>query len=173
MKCDVCGRNTAVIFLQLTADGANANGSLSGSTTSDVHLCEECAKKRGLSSGPDASELSLGGIFNDIMEGAAASAQSGNACPTCGLSAKDLRKRLIAGCPECYTHFRSEIVSALRREGIEISYKGPLPAKLDSFVAPKVDPERLRSDLKKALEREDYELAAYYRDRIMALGEKP
>lgn len=172
MKCDLCAQGTAVVFLQLTDGGTAANDPLSGSTTSELHLCEDCAKKRGLSTGPDAGELSLGGIFNDVLDGTQTSGQKA-ACPTCGLTARELRKRLVAGCPDCYSHFREEIVTALRREGIEIAYKGPLPARPDSFAARKADPERLRADLAKALEREDYELAAYYRDRIAALGDKP
>lgn len=172
MKCDLCGEKTAVIFLQLSADGASRNGVLAGTTQTDLHLCEECAHKRGISTGLDASSLSLGHIFNDIMDGTTLAERKENACPTCALSENDLRKRLRAGCPECYTHFRAEIVSVLRREGIEISYKGPLPAKPESFTTPKPDPERLRFELKKAIDHEDYELAAYYRDRLMVLGEK-
>jgi protein arginine kinase activator len=171
MKCDMCGERTAVVFLQLTADASPDRPGIAA--VSDVYLCEECAKKRGLATGTDGGERSLGGIFSDIMDVATASDPKGSACPTCGMTARELRKRLCAGCPDCYSHFRPEIVSSLRREGIEISYKGPLPSKPESFVVPKADPDRLRSDLKKALEREDYELAAYYRDRIMALGERP
>lgn len=161
MKCDMCRERTAVIFVQ----------QISRDSSVELHLCEACAKLRGFSTTENKIDISLGGIFHDVVDSRSSGEVKENTCPVCGFSLQDIRKQLRTGCADCYQHFRGEIISILRREGFEVSYQGALPTKLEAFVTPKADPENLRKELQKALEHEDYELAAYYRDRLKTLGE--
>jgi protein arginine kinase activator len=160
MKCDICRERTAVIFVQqITKD-----------SSVELHLCESCAMARGFSTTGNKIDISLDGIFQDVIGNPDAHAKADNVCPGCGFSLKEIKKQLKAGCAECYQHFRGEIVSTLRHEGFEVSYRGPFPAKLEAFVTPKADPENLKKELQKAIDHEDYELAAYYRDRLKTFG---
>lgn len=161
MKCDMCREGVAVIFVQ----------QISKNSSIELHLCESCAKTRGFSTTENKIDISLGGIFHDMVANPASKSAKDAACPVCGFTLQDIRKQLRVGCADCYQHFRGEIVSIMRHEGVEVSYQGPLPARLEAFVTPKADPENLRKELQKAIEREDYELAAYYRDRLKTLGD--
>ncbi|HNY20727.1 MAG TPA: UvrB/UvrC motif-containing protein [Treponemataceae bacterium] len=161
MKCDICGERPAVIFIQ----------QVSKDSTLELHLCEQCAKERGVSTSDSRVDISLGNIFSGLMDGNQKGDGNTSVCPSCGISVMEIRKNHRAGCAECYSHFRSEIVSGLRSEGVTLSYEGTLPAKLESFNQEKNDPGYLRKELQQAIESENYELAAYYRDRLKAFGE--
>ncbi len=164
MKCDVCREKPAIIFVQQVSRGSSI----------ELHLCETCAQERGFSTSENKIDVSLGGLFSGILDnnlnGSMDGAAKTNACPACRIALADIKKFHKAGCAECYQHFRGEIVSLLRREGIEVSYTGPLPVKLEAFRTSAVDSENLKKELQKAIEQEDYEMAAYYRDRIRAFG---
>jgi protein arginine kinase activator len=160
MKCDICRDRDAVIFVQQVSKGSSI----------ELHLCETCAKERGFSANGNKIDISLGGLFSGIQEGAKANGGPEYACQTCGFTLADVRKHRRVGCSDCYRQFRAEIISLLRQEGIDPSWSGSLPAKLEAFKTPEPDPESLRKELTRAIEREDYELAAYYRDRLRALG---
>lgn len=162
MKCDICRRKSAVIFVQQVS----RDGSI------ELHLCEECARERGFTTGESKMDISLGGIFSGITEGSADAGKLISSCPQCGTALSEIRKTGRAGCAECYHAFQAEIIGILRKDGIDFSYTGPLPAIHEAFQNERVAPENMREELRKAIEREDYELAAYYRDRIRALGDK-
>lgn len=160
MICDICRDRPAVIFVQQVTKNSNI----------ELHLCEECARERGFSTTENKIDISLGGLFSNILDEGAGTRP--RVCPACGFSFADIRKLRKAGCADCYRQFRGEIVSLLRSDGVEIGYTGPLPGKLEPFAGPRDDEDQLRRELRKAIEREDYERAAYFRDRIRAIGEK-
>jgi protein arginine kinase activator len=139
-------------------------------TSIELHLCEQCARERGFSTTGNKIDISLGGLFSGVADGSAEVAGKAQTCPVCGFTVSDIKKLNKAGCADCYRHFRGDIISILRRDGIELAYTGPLPVKLEAFRATSVDPENLRKELQRAIDQEDYELAAYYRDRIRAVG---
>ncbi len=156
MKCDVCRERPAVIFVQQVSRGSSI----------ELHLCETCAQERGFSTIENKIDVSLGGLFSDILDGTIDAAGQVAACTVCGYTLSDIKKHRKAGCADCYRQFGAEIISLLRRDGLELSYTGELPAKLESFQTPPVDPENLRKELQRAIEQENYEMAAYYRDRL-------
>lgn len=164
MICDVCREKPAIIFVQQVSRGSSV----------ELHLCESCARDRGFATGENKIDVSLGGLFSGILDNSLNTSIDGSgklhACPTCLLTIADIKRQLKAGCPDCYRHFPGEIVSLLRAEGIEMRYTGALPPKLEAFRSPDPDPVNLKKELQKAIEHEDYEMAAYYRDRIRALG---
>jgi len=160
MKCDICRDRPAVIFVQ----------QVSRDSSVELHLCEVCARERGFSTNENRIDISLGGIFSNLADKSRDNQESAPQCPVCGFTFQDIRKRRKTGCAECYRQFRAEIVTLLRQEGIEIAYSGELPEKASSPVSPKVNPDILKKELQKAIEQENYELAAYYRDRLRTLG---
>jgi len=160
MKCDICRERNAVIFVQQVSKGSSI----------ELHLCEVCAKERGFSATGSKIDISLGGLFSGILDSKGNSDSGDYACPVCGFTLADIRKHRRAGCADCYRQFRAEIISMLRQEGIEVSWSGSLPVKLEAFRALAPDPENLKKELARAIGREDYEMAAYYRDRLRALG---
>lgn len=162
MKCDICQDRPAVIFVQQVS----RDGSI------ELHLCEICAKDRGFATSENRMDISLGGLLSGILENPSITDSTSQACPVCGMTVFEIKKQHRVGCTDCYRHFRGEIISLLRKEGFELSYAGPLPATAQKISSPTIDPENLKKELKKAIEKEDYEMAAYYRDRIKTFGEK-
>ena len=160
MKCDICRERPAVIFVQQVSKGISI----------ELHLCEKCAKERGFSTTGNKIDISLGSLFSEILENADGKTAKTGACPNCGCTITDIRKNHKAGCAECYAYFTGDIISILRSEGVELSYTGEFPVTPENFRV-RQDTENIEKELQRAVEHEDYELAAYYRDRLKSLGE--
>ncbi|ULQ59938.1 UvrB/UvrC motif-containing protein [Brucepastera parasyntrophica] len=164
MKCDICRTRPAVMFVQQVSKGS----------TIELHLCDVCAKERGFTQQNGHSDLSLSNLFSNILNKKDAQINTGqDVCPDCCFSFSDIKKFRKAGCSSCYSFFRTEIISLLRGEGIEISYTGPLPEKTKKVYTRHNNPNNLKKELAKAIQQEDYEMAAYFRDRLKSLGVEP
>ncbi len=159
MKCDICRERNAIIFVQ----------QVSRNSSVELHLCETCALERGYPVNENRIDISLGGLFSGILKNQEGAPRQ-PACPACGNTLENLRKSRRAGCADCYRLFSAEIRSVLRSEGIQGVFTGSLPERLEAFTPRTPDPENLKKELDRAIEHEDYELAAYYRDRLRALG---
>ncbi len=158
MKCDICGINDAVLFVQ----------QVSANKTVELHLCFDCARKRGLHMPGKNAGDTLSNLISSLMQEGLNQSQNA-ACPVCGRTLNDLKKQKFAGCPECYTVFKSEIFSILKGEGMEGTYHGMLPKQLANFHSVLNDRMILQAKLADAVAVEDYEKAALYRDRLKAL----
>lgn len=95
-------------------------------------------------------------------------------CPVCGLSEEEVRATHKLGCPNCLIFFRNlirdmliEKFSALAQPGEEVE-----KAILETREACSNSPKYLNMLLEDAVEREDYESAIYYRDKIKSLKDK-
>lgn len=161
MKCDICHERTAVIFVQQVSRGNSV----------ELHLCEQCARERGFSTDANRVDISLGGLFSGLAEGRVEEHETGPVCPTCGCSLQAIKRSRRVGCADCYVRFRAEIVAILRQEGIETSMPSVAEASRERALSDVPDAGTLRRELQRAIEQENYELAAYYRDRLRSLGE--
>ena len=158
MKCELCKENDAVIHIQ----------QIIGSETKEVHLCEGCAHKNGISSDNDKIELSLTELLNGLIDFSPRTKRQ-ESCPNCRTRLKDFRKSGMLGCPDCYSAFRDEIVSYLEEIAGTVGHRGKYPKRLKAFKALLVDKEILKKRLGEAVAAEDYEAAASLRDRINVL----
>jgi protein arginine kinase activator len=162
MKCEICGGRDAVIHIQQVI----------GKERVDLHLCEECAVERGITSSQDRIELSISNLLNGLVEVRSKKAKKSSvpqACPRCGSTWEVVNKRQRMGCPECYTTFHREIRQALRKLLGKSQHRGRLPKRLSTYKTVLVDMVKLKEGLEEALKREDYEKAARIRDRIREL----
>ncbi|MDR2897851.1 MAG: UvrB/UvrC motif-containing protein [Spirochaetaceae bacterium] len=165
MKCDICGTREAVLFIQETTKSSSV----------ELHLCTACAKERGIMTGDEKKqkiEFSLGHILSGMFtNGKEKQPELQQNCPGCGLTLPDIRKKRGAGCPECYTTFKAEILGILRSTGAAPAYTGSLPKKLAHFQSRLTDRMTLQTRLQTAISAENYEMAALYRDRLRILDE--
>ncbi len=162
MKCDICGIRNAVLFVQ----------QVSATRTVELHLCVECAKERGINVAGKNVEVAFNNLLSGLLQNSELAnqiSQPSSVCPVCGKTLADLRRTKTAGCPECYTVFKSEIFSILKSHGIEGTYHGGLPKKLAHFRSVLTDRMMYQEKLAEAVAVEDYEKAAVYRDRLKAL----
>lgn len=162
MKCEICSLKDAVIHIrQIQKD-----------TVHELHICEECAREKGLIREED-SELPIANLLSGLLEGqdVTGAASGKEACPRCGMKAADFRKQGKLGCPECFTAFEKDVRAIVSQMAARPRHTGKVPQTLvlEKPVSPAED---LREELRVAVEREEYELAARLRDRLRDLEEE-
>jgi protein arginine kinase activator len=164
MLCDICSKNPATVHLTEIVDDQ----------MSELHLCEECARKKSsqMESQFGLSDLLAG--LADFEKPAEEKEMASFKCPNCGLTYKDFKKVGRFGCGECYTTFRKFLTPLLKRIHGSGMHCGKCPVKVTTGrpSKKKVDIQELRCRLQKAIEMEAYEEAAKIRDQIKELQEK-
>ena len=159
MKCDICKINDAVIFLQ----------EVRGNEKKQLHLCMECATKKGIPT-PTPGEtfnpekISLEKIISAMSEK--------RSCKVCGRSLDDIKRYRAVGCPACYSNFNAEIKELLIGSNEEKNYSGTFPKHVSDGRSYLQDRVILQEKLAESVAREDYEKAAIYRDKIKELDKK-
>ena len=164
MLCADCGLNKATVhFTQIVND-----------ETETFHLCAECAQKRGLKTTPVSSQMPLSDFLSEMGAPIFTKATNVNrACPRCGCTFRQFRKTGRLGCAHCYITFEQEMSALLRKihgsnQHVGISDTESV-GELDESESELLD---LRRELRRSVEREEYERAAELRDRIVKLEEE-
>lgn len=150
--CDECGKNPANIHLT----------QIMQNETHVSHLCEECAKKKGISI--------------SINDDAGASAQQVTApvvdktCRHCGYTYENFRSKGWLGCSDCYDAFQKEIDELLIQMHGSTVHKGKqyMP-RFRTQQALGGEVKRLRQELAIAIKNEAFEQAATIRDAIHSI----
>ncbi len=160
MMCDNCKQNDAVITLtQPTPSGV----------VNTLHLCEKCAAERGVEPTSSIPKTALGTLMLNMHKQTAPVPIGTDRCAFCGSSLRDFKDTERLGCARCYTTFEGSLRDLLRRlhgnsKHVGKSYQAP-----DSDGAPMVSLRaELQDRLKRAVESEQFELAAKLRDQIKA-----
>lgn len=91
-------------------------------------------------------------------------------CCGCGSTYEDIRKSQNIGCAECYYTFAEEFRDSLKKHGIKETYRGSLPKRLKGYNSTLVDKMTMQIKLEEALQAEEYEKAALYRDYLRVLN---
>ena len=159
MKCDVCKKNEAIIFVR----------NISGQLDVELHLCHACAKTRNVAIPGKDQEVSLSSLLSAEIQNALNYSPGTKFCSSCGQSALSLSQTKKAGCPHCYIALKKEIISLLKTENMYPSYIGTTPKQHEHFDSNLNERLRLQASLEKAIEVEDYEQAAYIRDKLKLL----
>jgi protein arginine kinase activator len=166
MLCDHCGERPAAIHLT----------QIEGNSVTTAHLCEQCAAEKGVHTGTTVSKLPLSGLVASVGHGAAAALPAdadAGACAFCGATLQDFRETGRLGCAHCYATFEPQLRDLLRRIHGGHHHTGKLYLAVPVGGAAPVDTPRvldeLRDRLRRAVQAENFELAAELRDRIKAL----
>ncbi len=156
MRCEVCGTKEAAIHIQ----------QIIGSKVVDLHLCNSCAYRKGISSDDEKFELSITHLLKGLVTSGTSDTRRKVVCPSCGMSFKIFQKEGKLGCSECYGVFRKKISLLLGNIAEITNHKGKYPSKLLQYKSLLIDKEILREKLETAVQQEDYETAAVMRDKI-------
>jgi protein arginine kinase activator len=157
--CQFCKKNVATVHLTELVEGKKQ----------EIHLCEQCARKKGLSL---KKQLSLQDLLTSLMEQKKENipeALLSIKCPVCGLTFREFRESGRLGCPQDYQVFKEGLKLLLERIHGSSKHVGKVPTRIDSDTAKKRALLDLRSQLEEAIHREEYERAAELRDRIRTL----
>ncbi|RKX79984.1 MAG: hypothetical protein DRP87_01145 [Spirochaetes bacterium] len=157
MICEFCEEREAVIHVK----------QIVGYESFDVHLCEDCAHKRGISNITDKREPSLSSLLSGLIS--SDSERDRKSCPKCGSQYFEIRETGRLGCTECFVIFDREIGAFLEEMTGSKNHMGKYPKKLKAYKTLLIDRQLMKEKLSKAVKNEDYELAAYLRDRINEL----
>ncbi len=157
MKCDVCHEKDAVIFVR----------QVTNSSTKELYLCADCAEKKGITENSSNANFTLGGLLGNLLGNQ--KSEKNKVCPTCGRKFLHIQKEKTVGCPECYTVFKDELREILKGMGVTKSYSGSLPNRLENFKSSLTDRVMLQEKLQCAIQEENYEKAAIYRDKLKML----
>ena len=160
MKCDNCNKPATVHLTEIK-----------GGKKFEKHLCESCAAaSEGM---PVKGHTPINELLtNFVMAHSGMQKELGVACEHCGVTWAEFRQHGLFGCEHDYDLFEKELTPLLQRahEGAT-HHVGKTPAKGDQPpAAPKkrknVDLAKLKKELAKAVENEEYERAAQLRDAI-------
>ncbi|MCA1950938.1 MAG: UvrB/UvrC motif-containing protein [Treponema sp.] len=169
MLCDICGKREAIVFIHQVGAGGQT----------ELHLCSQCAYEHGLQN----LEGDIGKALSDLLKKlpldkvpASGLSPLGKTkkkypeqCPFCGLSLPDLKKQGLAGCETCWNVFGDLlVVPHVKKQGPQ-QHRGRFSLQVSDAIAQKQELEQLKNLLQAAVDREDYEQAAMYRDRIRIL----
>lgn len=173
MKCQACQQKPATVHLTEIVQKSKR----------ETHLCEECARDKGVSFTHSFSVKEyLGGLSKDEAEDEPAvppaPAASPEApperfppCPSCGLTYEQFRQTGRFGCAEDYTHFRAALMPLLEKIHGKRSHTGRVPDRIGERLEHQRRLAQLQQALEAAVEAENYERAAELRDAIATLAE--
>lgn len=178
MKCEKCGKNEANVYYKETINGV----------TKEMHLCNDCAEKENIGAAFETSFPSMeqfwsdpfhsflgggfGSLWNDMLPTPKALNAVGTerACPTCGMTERQLRQTGRVGCPDCYKTFSDMLNPYMQKIHGADRHIGTSP--IERQRQEKNPVEALQAQLKQAIAEENYEQAAKLRDEIRRIGGK-
>jgi protein arginine kinase activator len=164
MLCDNCKEREAIINLTQVEHDSKVT----------LHLCEQCAQQKGVETGGAVMKSPLGNFLGALGKGAALvpAGTDGVRCPACGSSLRDFRDTGRLGCDQCYVAFDAHLRDLLRRlhgSSQHVGERYEVPGEAGAEPDPRSRLLELKAQLRRAVEGEDFELAAELRDQIRVL----
>ena len=166
MMCEDCGANPAVFhFVTITND-----------EKTERNLCPACMNKYKKNL-PGFDIKNLAGILNNLIEGKKTGSKKEEidpetaaiTCQQCGMTYGEFRKCGMLGCAQCYKAFHDPMNALLQRIHGNTQHAGRIPDGEHSGTSIRMNIDRLKVQLQKAVAAEEYEQAAKLRDAIRAL----
>jgi protein arginine kinase activator len=159
-KCEKCSVNPATVHItEILSEGK----------FEEHHVCEPCYPKylqdsQGKPAGSKALTSDTGGDLDEALFGQ-------QVCPDCGIKFVDFRNSHRLGCARDYQVFQTELMPLLENIHGETRHCGKTPRNYPKNKQAEAELVQLRQRLKRAVEREDYEEAAWLRDQIRIVEE--
>ncbi len=162
MKCKYCNKPATIHITEI----------IEGSPQ-EFHLCDEHAREHIASGAVAPSKPKQP---QEHMAALAAASSTGDlsrldaqACPACGITFREFRQSGRLGCAHDYEAFKDELLPLIENIHGATQHCGKVPSGAPETIARTSQLLHLRRQLKEAIDREDYELAAEIRDKIREL----
>jgi protein arginine kinase activator len=173
MICQICQKNAASVHVTEIVEVQNT-GEGSAAVRKEVHeqhLCEVCAANVDLPHAP-AMKQSKADIWKLLQLSAQQTRKRGGpACPDCGMSLDEFRKKGRLGCARDYEVFKNHIGDLLERVHGARAHVGRVPGTSEADALRSQRLFLLKQQLDDAIRSEAYESAARLRDEIKALDQ--
>lgn len=168
MKCTHCHNNEANTHITKVINGKRE----------EMHLCSECAEKLGVMDEFSFEPFSMDSFFGNLL-GAGASALNSltgiDRCGYCGSSFNDIINSGRVGCANCYDKFEDKLAPSIEKlhgrtkhVGKFVSYTEDAEETAENESVSKE--EKLKAELKLAVQEQRFEDAAVIRDKINELN---
>lgn len=154
MRCQRCQKEASIHLTEGTAEDRR-----------EFHLCPSCARKAGLALPESPPDLALDAVVQSLIVahvGELVGELAELTCPDCGIKFMEFRAGGRLGCPHDYRVFAAGLAplvqrfhGATRHVGKSVRRRPGAGHRL-----------RLRTRLREAIAREDYEEAARLRDQL-------
>ena len=162
MKCQKCNKSATFHITDLTGEGVLA-----------LHLCSDCAKHYLQPENESVEAPQITGVLSQQLklEQTAEELQTLDAreCPICGISFYEFRQAGRLGCPHDYVFFGAELEPLLESVHGSSAHTGKHPRRGVYDAESQTELIRLRSEMKDAVSKEDYERAQNIRDQIRSI----
>lgn len=163
MRCEKCKKNKATVRMEQSSSGMKK----------DIYLCDEC-------SGDMEISMILENIFKELFQkiylvpiGALKNLTSSGckfACRNCGVTFDELKSGGFLGCTTCYQDFADVLKPFLEGSHGSTTHEGKYPKRGGASLEREKQILKLRFLLDKSIEEEDFEQAAFLRDKIRVLN---
>lgn len=160
MKCENCGDHDATVHYT----------EIEGAEKREIHLCEDCYRQKAA---PAQKMVDFAEMLKVLLHGSGMKehgAASKAICPTCGISLAEFRASGRFGCPNDYKIFQDAIAPLLEKIQHGTRHVGSVPSRAGMELQRENELIRLRRELERAVQREEYEEAARIRDKIRELA---
>jgi len=164
MKCQKCNHREANTHIKKVVNGEYT----------EYMLCSECAHAMGYDNVFDLEMPDMfGGLLQSFFGGALPARSGASRCPVCGSTYGDITNTGKVGCANCYDAFYEELLPSIKRIHGNTQHSGKVPQSIEYTEVKKDEEcenelERLKHELKKAIDEQNFELAAELRDKIKA-----
>lgn len=169
MYCERCQKRPATVHITKVINQKKT----------EEHLCGVCAQEHselGFEMMPSFSPiqqlffslLNQPEVFGKMNVSPAALAK----CQHCQTSYGQFAQEGKFGCSYCYQGFADQLEQLLRRIHGNARHYGKVPRRGGRMISEKRKLDDLRAELKKAVKQEEFERAAYLRDRIREIEER-
>lgn len=171
MLCQNCNKNEATTHIKRIVNGE----------ATESHLCADCVKSLGYDDIFDSFNLKIPSLFSSFFRDTpfALATTKGLRCECCGSSFDDIVKSGMVGCARCYEIFRDKLMPSIERIHGNTFHAGKTPVMHETIVIPEGENRNNEAlinektaELQKAVENQNFELAAVLRDEINALKEE-
>ncbi len=168
MICERCGEREASVHLTRIINGEKK----------EMHLCEECAKKSSKLTVEDnlSFQSLLSGILNQNSMNQNPSVFNDNqsqnlVCNNCDMSYHEFTQKGFFGCEECYEVFKDNLDPLFKRIHGNSKHTGKYPLSFRKKIKFESEINKLKNEMKNAVDDENFEKAAEIRDKIHAIEE--
>lgn len=165
--CEHCGENPATAHIHTNVNGVARN----------YNLCAKCAMQSGFGTG-GFGNFGFGNVLGSLLGESVNTNQSSGThvtenqsvrCECCGATFDDIAESGRLGCAECYRLFLDSLIPSLQRIHGKTRHGGKVPNCTPAFSKTLGKIEKLKEELKMAVESEAFEKAATLRDQLRDL----
>ena len=166
MNCEKCKQRKATLFFSDEGGRRHALcaacGALLGKAVTPSTISQADTGARFVPAPTIVSLSRAGGVLTH-----AARTNAATICRGCGISADEIMVSGEIGCPECYSTFGGTLLPASPTP--TSAYAARMPSRRRARLDREKNLNELRVKLRRAIDSEDFELAATLRDNIRAL----